>query len=145
MKPEKCKGCPLYDAPGPVWGNGPRDAKIVLVGEAPGGEEVASGFGFVGPAGRVLSLALRVAGVDRTACYVTNTVKCLPPKRGKSHAPTGQEVAFCKRAWLDEELKDFKQGTVVAIGGVAFQALTGMKASIEEWRGAVIESSDSGE
>ena len=129
----------MEEAPGPVWGNGPAGAKMALVGEAPGVEEVASGFGFVGPAGRVLSVALHAAGVKRNECYVTNTVKCLPPKRGKSHAPTGAEVAFCKKAWLDEEMQHFEQGTVVAIGAVAFQGLTGIKGSIEEWRGAVID------
>jgi len=138
MKPAKCKGCPLYEAEGPVWGNGPSDAKVVLCGEAPGGDEIASGRGFVGPAGRVLDVAIRVAALDREACWVTNVVKCLPPKRGKSHAPTKAEIEFCKKAWLDEELGRFKRCTWVAIGDVALQALTGEKG-ITEWRGAVVD------
>ena len=143
MKPERCRGCPLEDAPGPVWGNGAKDARMVLIGEAPGHEEVTSGVGFVGPAGRVLGVVCRVAGVDQGACWVTNAVKCLPPKRGKTHAPTTAEIEFCGVAWLRDELLGLDEATVVvAIGAVAFQAVTGKRREVTQWRGAILEEGE---
>jgi DNA polymerase len=111
----------------------------MLVGEAPGGEEIGSGKPFVGPAGRVLGVACHAAGVERAEAWVTNAVKCLPPKRGKSHAPTKAEIEWCKKAWLGDELREKEPRVVVAVGGVALGALTGRALSIEAWRGAVME------
>jgi len=139
VKPERCKGCPLYDAPGPVFGVGPEDAKIMLVGEAPGGEEVVAKVPFVGPAGRVLGVAAHAAGLDRAACYTTNAVKCLPPKRGDSHRPTADEIRYCRAAWLEEEIAKVKPTVIVAIGGTALESFVGEEREITKWRGAVLQ------
>src|SRR5215210_2149798 len=71
-----CRGCELYaDATQGVMGDGPPEARLVLVGEQPGDQEDRAGEPFVGPAGRLLDSALEEAGIDRTTAYVTNAVK----------------------------------------------------------------------
>jgi len=144
VKPEECKGCPLYAARGPVFGDGPRDARLVFVGEAPGVDEVARGKPFVGRAGAVFNIALSAAGVSRGLCYVTNTVKCLPPHPYRANTfrkPTQSEVEFCATRYLDVELREIKPNVVVAMGDSAFRwmARDGKQRSILEWRGCVME------
>src|SRR4051812_7665868 len=71
-----CRGCPLHrDATRAVFGEGPRDAALMLVGEMPGAAEDPAGRPFVGPAGKLLDRALAAAGLDRLELYVTNAVK----------------------------------------------------------------------
>ena len=71
-----CQACPLWrDATQTVFGEGPQDAEIMLVGEQPGDQEDREGLPFVGPAGLLFDKALREAGVDRKRLYVTNAVK----------------------------------------------------------------------
>src|SRR5678815_1728250 len=73
-----CEACPLYqNATQTVFGEGPRNAKIVLLGEQPGDAEDREGRPFIGHAGRLLDRALTQAGLDREKCYVTNAVKHL--------------------------------------------------------------------
>jgi len=72
----ECMRCPLYrDATQTVFGEGPPDARIVMVGEQPGDQEDIQGRPFVGPAGKLLDRALEEAGIDRSTVYVTNAVK----------------------------------------------------------------------
>src|SRR5690349_5854429 len=71
-----CRGCPLWEnATQTVFGEGRRDARLMLVGEIPGDREDVEGRPFVGPAGRLLDDALKQAGIDREDAYVTNVVK----------------------------------------------------------------------
>ena len=71
-----CRACPLWkNATQTVFGEGPSDAQIMLVGEQPGNREDLAGHPFVGPAGVILDRALADAGVDRAHIYVTNAVK----------------------------------------------------------------------
>lgn len=71
-----CKGCELWKrGTQTVFGEGPRRAEVLFVGEQPGNEEDLSGKPFVGPAGRLLDDALAEAGIDRTQIYLTNVVK----------------------------------------------------------------------
>lgn len=71
-----CRGCPLYrDATQAVFGEGPPQARLMLVGEVPGDEEDLQGRPFVGPAGKVLDQALAEAGIAREDAYLTNVVK----------------------------------------------------------------------
>src|SRR5689334_9576270 len=71
-----CHGCDLYrHASQTVFGLGPADASVMLVGEQPGDQEDRQGKPFVGPAGKILDDALVAAGIDRTQTYVTNAVK----------------------------------------------------------------------
>src|SRR5919108_6327268 len=71
-----CEGCSLFrSATQTVFGEGPRSAEVVMVGEVPGDREDTAGKPFVGPAGRLLDEALEEAGIDRKAVYLTNAVK----------------------------------------------------------------------
>jgi uracil-DNA glycosylase len=77
-----CRGCDLYkDATQAVFGEGPADASVLVIGEVPGDQEDRQGHPFVGPAGKLLDKALGEAGIDRTQVYVTNAVKHFTFKR----------------------------------------------------------------
>ncbi len=96
----RCRACPLYlHATQSVFGEGPADAQLMLVGEQPGDEEDLSGHPFVGPAGALLDEALAAAGLDRSALYVTNAVKHFKfVERGKRRLhekPNAREVRAC--------------------------------------------------
>jgi DNA polymerase len=97
---ESCQRCDLYkNATQLVFGEGPRAAKIVLVGEQPGDREDIEGRPFVGPAGRLLDLCLEEAGIDRSQCYVTNAVKHFkfePRGKRRLHSkPNAGEIQRC--------------------------------------------------
>jgi len=134
MKPDACLGCPLYDAPGIVLGEGPNDAQIMFVGEAPGEEEIGRGP-FVGGAGRVLNVMLRQAGVERKQCYVTNVVKCRPPF---NRPPTVEEITHCGR-FLVAEVDSIKPNVIVGLGRTPLFAFTG-KDSIIRHRGYITQA-----
>jgi DNA polymerase len=136
---ERCRGCSLCEqATQTVFGEGPADATVVMVGEQPGDEEDVKGRPFVGPAGRLLDKALREAGLDRSQIYVTNAVKHFKfEERGKRriHAkPTGVEVSAC-RPWLEAELMVIKPKLVVCLGATAAQSLMGRDFRITTERG----------
>src|SRR5919108_3533213 len=72
----ECTACHLYKrATQTVFGEGPKDATMMLVGEQPGDYEDVAGKPFVGPAGKIMDQALEEAGIDRSQVYVTNAVK----------------------------------------------------------------------
>ncbi|MBV9083460.1 MAG: UdgX family uracil-DNA binding protein [Acidobacteriaceae bacterium] len=134
-----CRGCELYArATQVVFGEGPQDAKVVMVGEQPGDEEDRTGHPFVGPAGRLLSKAMLEAGLDRDKIYVTNAVKHFKwIERGKRriHAkPSGIEISAC-RPWLEAELAAIEPELVVCLGATAAQSLMGPKFRITAQRG----------
>ena len=122
-----CRGCDLYQyATQVVFGAGPQDAKVVMVGEQPGDEEDREGLPFVGPSGRLLSKAMYEAGLDRQKIYVTNAVKHFKfLERGKRriHAkPSGIQISACK-PWLEAELGSIEPELVVCLGATAAQSL----------------------
>ncbi len=134
-----CRGCDLYQhATQVVFGEGPRHAKVVMVGEQPGDEEDRKGRPFVGPSGRLLSKAMIEAGLDREKVYVTNAVKHFKfLERGKRriHAkPTGIEISACK-PWLEAELTTLEPELVVCLGATAAQSLIGREFRITAQRG----------
>jgi uracil-DNA glycosylase len=125
----RCTGCELYrDATQTVFGRGPADARIVLVGEQPGDQEDRQGAPFVGPAGEVLDRALGEAGLVREQLYVTNAVKHFKfVERGKRRihqTPRLAEIAAC-RPWLEAELARLEPAVVVCLGATAARALFG--------------------
>lgn len=145
----QCRGCPLIDAHGPVFGVGPRDASVMLVGEAPGNEECARGEPFVGKAGWVLNVGMTGAGMERKDTYITNVVKCMPYVPGnlsKFRTPTRNEMQFCGSRYLDVELNEVKPNVTVALGGVAMEYLTkgALKGDITAWRGKIVDVDDTG-
>ena len=140
----ECRGCSLYrNATQTVFGEGPRSAEVVMVGEVPGDREDLAGKPFVGPAGRLLSEALEEAGIDRRAVYVTNAVKHFKfERRGKRRIhkrPAAEEIRAC-RPWLDAELETVKPRAVVALGAVAAQAMFGRAFRVTKERGRPVES-----
>jgi uracil-DNA glycosylase len=134
-----CHGCGLYQhATQVVFGEGPQDSKVVMVGEQPGDEEDRKGHPFVGPAGRLLSKAMHEAGLDREKIYVTNAVKHFKfVERGKRRIhvkPGGIEISAC-RPWLEAELMAVRPDLVVCLGATAAQSLMGRDFRITAERG----------
>ncbi|HEY8608976.1 MAG TPA: UdgX family uracil-DNA binding protein [Noviherbaspirillum sp.] len=124
---DACRRCPLWrQATQAVPGCGPRDARIMVVGEQPGDLEDLAGRPFVGPAGALLDRALRRADVARDALYLTNAVKHFKHEpRGKRRlhkTPAQQEMAAC-RPWLEQELAQRKPEVVIALGATALKSL----------------------
>jgi uracil-DNA glycosylase family protein len=139
-----CEGCDLcYRGTQTVFGEGPANARIVMVGEQPGDQEDLAGRPFVGPAGALLNKAILAAGLDRTQVYVTNAVKHFKwEQRGKRrlHArPNSREIEACK-PWLEAELEAIKPELLVVLGSVAAQSLLGRKFKVTQERGKFIES-----
>jgi DNA polymerase len=137
-----CRGCELYkNATQTVFGAGPADARVVVVGEVPGDQEDRQGEPFVGPAGRLLDRAFDDAGLDRSTTYVTNAVKHFKfVERGKRRihkTPSRTEIVAC-RPWLDAELDRVGPELVVALGAVAAKALLGQDFRVTKERGKVL-------
>ncbi len=125
----RCTGCDLYrQATQAVFGRGPADARIVLVGEQPGDQEDLKGAPFVGPAGDVLDRALAEVGLDRQRVYVTNAVKHfkfeLRGKRRIHQTPRPAEIAAC-RPWLEAELDVITPTVLTCLGATAARAILG--------------------
>ena len=140
----ECRGCHLYaPATQTVFGEGPRKARVMLVGEMPGDREDREGHPFVGPAGRELDEALDDAGIDRGELYVTNVVKHFKfEERGKRRihqTPKRWEVQACM-PWLRSELAAVRPEVLVLLGATAGKALLGSGFKLGEARGAALES-----
>jgi len=138
---KRCTACPLYrNATQTVFGAGPSDAAVVLVGEQPGDEEDRTGQPFVGPAGRLLDRALADAGIARDRCWVTNAVKHFKwTPRGKRRIherPNGREVAAC-RPWLVSELGSLEPRVLVCLGATATASVFGPSARVMRDRGTL--------
>ncbi|MDE1991189.1 MAG: UdgX family uracil-DNA binding protein [Rhizobiaceae bacterium] len=141
-----CTRCPLYaKATQTVFGEGPQDAQVMVVGEQPGDQEDLAGRPFVGPAGRVFDQAIEAAGIDRSALYVTNAVKHFKYEpRGKRRIhqrPNMGEVRHC-RWWLDLEIALIKPKLVVAMGATALASLMESKERLADIRGRVMPLPD---
>jgi DNA polymerase len=137
-----CTRCDLYrNATQTVFGEGPADAALMLIGEQPGDQEDLLGRPFVGPAGKVLDHALAAAGVDRTALYITNAVKHFKNEpRGKRRLhkkPDTGEIDAC-RWWLDHELEVVQPAVAVALGATAARGLMRKPLTINANRGRLI-------
>jgi uracil-DNA glycosylase len=140
-----CRACPLWaDATQTVFGEGPEDAGLVLVGEQPGDAEDRAGHPFVGPAGRVLDRALEQAGIERDAVYLTNAVKHFRWRAGRGkrrihQRPDAVHINAC-RPWLEAELAVIAPEVLVCLGAVAAQALLGRQFRVTKQRGQWAES-----
>ncbi|MDU0289144.1 UdgX family uracil-DNA binding protein [Saccharothrix longispora] len=134
-----CEGCHLHaPATRTVFGAGPPDARLVLVGEQPGDAEDREGEPFVGPAGRLLDKALAETGLDRAGAYLTNAVKHFKfEERGKRRihkSPARGEVVACL-PWLEAELAQVEPDLVVCLGATAAKAVLGTSFKVTEQRG----------
>jgi uracil-DNA glycosylase len=116
-----------------VFGRGSGQAELVVVGEAPGGEEDRRGEPFVGPAGKLLDLLLLSAGFDRDSVYICNVLKCRPPN---NRDPRPDEVAQCT-PYLHGQLEAIAPRALLAVGKFSSQTLAGSEESIGRLRGQV--------
>jgi DNA polymerase len=139
-----CEGCPLFArATQTVFGEGPGEARVIMVGEQPGDQEDIQGKPFVGPAGALLDRALADAKIDRTTVYVTNAVKHFkwtPRGKRRLHAkPTAREMNAC-RPWLEAELDVIEPDVLVCLGATAAQSLLGRQFRISREHGHWVKS-----
>jgi DNA polymerase len=143
---QACRRCPLWrDATQGVCGEGPKQAKLMIVGEQPGDQEDLAGRPFVGPAGQVLNEALEDAGIDRDDVFVTNAVKHFKHEpRGKRRlhkTPVASEVSAC-RWWLDQERRLVKPLVTLALGATASLGVLGCKVAVTQERGQALTMTD---
>jgi DNA polymerase len=139
-----CEGCDLYKhASQTVFGEGPQDATLVLVGEQPGDMEDRQGRPFVGPAGRLLDKALVEAGISRERVYLTNAVKHFKwiqrGKRRMHQKPLIRQVLSCK-PWLQAELAIVHPKAVVCMGATAAQSIVGRIVRVTWERGKFFDT-----
>jgi len=108
-----CKDCGLWLFRNRVvFGEGSSNAKVMLIGEAPGADEDAQGRPFVGLSGQMLSKVMKDAGMDRSKCYITNIVKCRPPQ---NRLPSPEEAVTCSR-YLISQLFTIRPNYIITIG-----------------------------
>ncbi len=136
----RCLSCPLGRPEGiqpdgteshHVPGEGPENARVVIVGEAPGAEEDRTGRPFIGRSGALLTEILSAAGFDRGEIFVTSVCKCRPPK---NRTPLKPEIAACM-PWLSAQLEAIGPEMILAVGNVPTQTLLGVKTGISSLRG----------
>ena len=143
---QRCRGCTLYaNATQAVFGEGPKRARLLVVGEQPGDAEDRAGHPFVGPSGMLLDRAFANAGIDRSDVFVTNAVKHFKwaresrsPRR-LHKTPSAGEVKAC-RPWLLQELSLVHPKVLLCLGATAAKSLFGPSFSVMKERGAPLES-----
>lgn len=127
-----------------VFGEGPRGAKLMLIGEAPGQQEALMGRPFVGKAGKNLDAYIEATGLRREEMYISNTVKFRPTKispagRTVNRTPTQEEIAMFL-PFLKREIELVAPAVIVTLGNVPLKALAGDKATIGEMHGRPIQA-----
>ena len=140
-----CTACELHRVgTQTVFGEGPQQARIMLVGEQPGDREDVEGYPFVGPAGGLLDGALERAGIDRDDVYVTNAVKHFrwEEQRGKRRVHKKPALAHVRACapWLRAEMRVVQPEVLVLLGATAAQAVLGTRFKVTEHRGTFVES-----
>ncbi len=137
-KLKDCTNCSLCSSRSNiVFSDGSENAKIILIGEAPGADEDKSGIPFVGRAGKLLNEFLSNAGIDRKKdLYIINTVKCRPPENRK---PTKEEKNACGKN-LEAQIKAVNPKVIILCGATAFESfIDDKKMTISKARGQIFE------
>ena len=136
-----CKRCGLHATrTQTVFGVGRRDAKLMVIGEAPGAEEDRQGEPFVGPAGQLLNAMLRAIGLRREDVYIANILKCRPPN---NRDPRPEEAATCT-PYLNRQIELIRPRVMLAVGRIASQWLLQTESPIGRLRGTVSRYGDAG-
>lgn len=126
-----CIACSLHQTrTQTVFGVGSREAKLMLIGEAPGFYEDQQGEPFVGRAGQLLTAMIKTIGFDRPQVYIANILKCRPPN---NRDPRPDEVALCT-PFLNEQINLVHPKLLVAVGRIAAHYLLKTKTSLESLR-----------
>jgi DNA polymerase len=141
-----CRGCALYlCGTGAVFGEGPKGARVMVVGEQPGDVEDKAGKVFVGPSGKLLDRAFLEAGIDRSELYLTNAVKHFKwareaGSRKRIHkTPSAGEVKACF-PWLEMEMRLLQPDVILCLGATAAKAILGNSFSVMKSRGVAMKS-----
>lgn len=115
---KNCKKCPLWKTrKNTVPGEGPANAKIMVVGQAPGDKEDKTGRPFIGRAGKFLNKLLGISGVQREKVFVTSPIKCFPPKNRK---PEKEEINSCL-PYFKRQIEIIGPQKLILLGEVAFK------------------------
>jgi uracil-DNA glycosylase family protein len=143
---QTCKRCTLWtNATQGVAGEGPQQARLMIIGEQPGDQEDLAGMPFVGPAGGVFNRALDEAGVPREEVFITNAVKHFkhePSGKRRLHkTPETPEINAC-RFWQIEERRLVKPRLILAMGATAAQSVLGRAIAVGKSRGQVFQLED---
>ncbi|WP_457639957.1 uracil-DNA glycosylase [Persephonella sp.] len=132
---QECKKCDLYkNRIQAVLGEGNPDAKLMFIGEAPGGDEDKQGRPFVGRAGKLLTKLIEEAGHKREEFYITNVCKCRPPN---NRTPTPWEMEACF-PYLKEQIEIIDPKVLCLLGATAARAFLNRHVAITKERGSVI-------
>jgi uracil-DNA glycosylase len=141
-----------FPVEGFVWGEGPRNPALMLVGEAPGENEIQTGIPFTGRAGKELMASLAGVGLSREDVYITSAVRSRPYKWGQkkdrkgsiidrkyNRAPTQKEI-IAHAPILDAEIREVQPPLIVTLGNIGLQRLIGPKAKVTELHGTLMET-----
>ncbi len=129
---KSCTRCRLYKSRhSVVFGEGPADAKLMLIGEAPGKEEDLTGRPFVGASGQLLTKMLKAIEIDRKEVFITSILKCRPPR---NRAPKADEIRSCMPI-LMAQIKLIRPRLILALGTVAAQNLLQTNEGLKKLRG----------
>lgn len=129
----KCKLC--QNRINIVFGQGNKNAKVMMIGEGPGADEDKEGIPFVGKAGQLMNKALTGLGIKREELYIANIVKCRPPS---NRVPEQDEAEACLN-YLRNQVILVKPKIIVLLGNTALKNILGKEYSITEARGKWIE------
>lgn len=129
-----CTACALHQTrTQTVFGVGNREAKLMIIGEAPGFHEDQQGEPFVGRAGQLLTAMIKTIGFERSDVYIANILKCRPPN---NRDPSADEVAQCT-PFLDQQIALIKPDLLLAVGRIASHYLLQTKSSLESLRNKI--------
>ncbi len=136
-----CRACGLCETrTRTVFGVGDQQARLMIIGEAPGADEDRQGEPFVGRAGQLLTAMLAAIGLQRDQVYIANVLKCRPPGNRDPHA---DEVAAC-RAYLDRQIALIQPDLILSVGGVSAKNLLQTDDPVGRLRGRVHHYSATG-
>lgn len=137
LQVQTCRACPLWEGRTQVvFGTGASNARVLLVGEAPGAEEDAQGIPFVGRSGQLLTQLLENAGIPRSSIYIANILKCRPPG---NRNPLPEEIQACT-PWLREQTRSINPEYIVTVGNFATQFILKTDQGVTKLRGRVHEA-----
>jgi len=129
-----CTACALHRTrTQTVFGVGSQQARLMVIGEAPGADEDRQGEPFVGRAGQLLNAMLRAIGLERAEVYIANVLKCRPPQ---NRNPSLDEAAACE-GFLRRQIELIAPRLILLVGGIAARNLLGTDTPVGRLRGTV--------
>ncbi len=134
IETDACRACTLWQGrTNLVFGVGNPQARVLVVGEAPGAEEDAQGEPFVGRSGKLLTEMLEAAGLSREDVYIANILKCRPPD---NRNPLPEEIQACT-PWLREQTRIINPEFIVTVGNFATQFILKTDLGVTKLRGRI--------